>query len=140
MIPVVITSREGDNKALVNEHGELVIGDIASSTAANQEMSVVDTAYNFIAPSAGKEIVLTGFTVWGNKNVSATVDATVVIYSNSVGPADRTQTEVLFKTEITKQDSLVVTGINLSPTSKGVWVNAETDDATVFLNIFYYYR
>ena len=137
-LPVEIVSPRDKTPAKVTTWGELVTGDLAPSTSSFKNLDVANTGYNFIAPVDGKDIFITGFHMYANKNVANT-DAVVILYANGVSGTDLTTTEILFETEMPKFSSLTITGIKLKVTEQGMWVNAKTDDDDIFVTLFYYY-
>ena len=62
----------------------------------------------------------------------------MTIYESSVGPASTTQTTVVLSTEMVKQSSRDLIGLNLE-VAEGRWVNAVTDDDDVFVTVMGYY-
>lgn len=124
--------------ARVSEYGQLTVAPLAYTTIASQKLDVINTAYNFVAPRAGHKIVITDILLYANKNVGAG-DATVVVYASSEGPASTTVTSTIFETEMLKQTSRDVVGLNLIVADEGRWINAKTDDDDVFCQIGYYY-
>jgi hypothetical protein len=134
----VITDISTERSARVSEYGQLVTAPLAFSKASVQNMAVVDTAYNFITPSPPSRIVITDIILYADKSVGAG-DATIVLYANSIGPSDRTQTEVLLNVDLPKNATLALNGLNLTTTVTGSWVNGETNDNNVKGAIYYYY-
>jgi hypothetical protein len=101
-------------------------------------MEVAGTAYNYVTPLMGHKIVITDILLYANKNVGAG-DATVTIYGNSTGPSDTTEDIVILQTEMLKQTSRDLTGLNIILDVEGHWLNGKTDDDDVYLTIGYYY-
>lgn len=124
------------NKALVTEFGQLVVGPIAYSSSATQKLELNDTAYNFIAPKKGKNIVITDILLYANRSVGVN-DATVEIYEADAVD-ELIVSDTIIKTEMVKQTSRDLTGLNLI-TKGGKWINAKTDDDDVFVTIMFYY-
>ena len=123
-------------KAKVTSRGQLVVGPIAFNVAHFNSLALVATPYNYVGPVAGRQFVIDGIIASSDKNVSATNGADVNIYeANAV---DGTSVTSLLTLTIGKLDRAVITQLNLS-TNTGVWINAETDDATVNLTIIGYY-
>jgi hypothetical protein len=125
-----------DNRARVTEYGQLIVAPLGYSTPVEQEMSVINTAYNFLTPAVGQKIVITDIIVAADKGVSATTPANVVIYQADA-PDTLTESSVILRPQPAKGDNIPITGLNLL-VPEGMWVNAKTDDATVFLTILYY--
>jgi hypothetical protein len=125
------------NTARVTKYGQLIVAPIDFSTAVATKLEVANTAYNFVVPKQDKIIVITDILLYANRNVGAN-DATVDIYTSDVGPTETTIKESIIQTEMLKQTSRDLTGLNLE-VSQGRWVNAKTDDDDVFVTIGYYY-
>lgn len=133
-----ITDGKGSKaQAKVTERGELIIAPISYSSPTFQEMTSVNTAYNFIKPKVGHEIVITSIIVNANKGVSSTDGALIEIYTansdTSIVPIDD-----ILTVQLVKNARQVLTGLNFKVAS-GVWINAVTDDATIFLTIAGFY-
>lgn len=126
----------GKNKAKVTKRGQVVTSPLEFDEVSNQTFDVAGTAYNFYAPKANKQFVITSILLYANKNVGAG-DATVTIYEAS---ADDTATvdKTLFTAEMVKQTSRDFIGLNIL-VSEGVWINGKTDDDDVFSTITGYY-
>ena len=125
-----------DNRALVTRYGQLVVSPIDYSTPVARVLSDVNTAYNFVTPISGKRIVITDILAYANRNVGVN-DATVDIYeADSI--TETTISKSIITTEMLKQTSRDNSSLNLI-ISEGKWVNAKTDDATIFMTIMYYY-
>ena len=125
-----------DNKVLVTQFGQLVTSPIDYSTPVAHALVLTGTAYNFVTPISGKRIVITDILIYANKGVGAG-DATVDIYeADSI--TETAISKSIISTEMLKQTSRDLTGLNLI-LSEGKWINAKTDDNTIFMTIMYYY-
>jgi len=125
-----------DNRALVTKYGQLVVSPIDYSIPIAKTLALTDTAYNFITPISGKRIVITEMLLYANREVGVN-DATVEIYeADSVDST--TVSKAIITTEMLKQSSRDLISLNMI-VSEGKWVNAKTDDATIFITIMYYY-
>ena len=122
--------------AKVTEYGQLVTGSLDYSTPVAQTLSSINTAYNFVTPISGKRIVITELLMYANKGIGAN-DATVEIYEAD-GVDETTISKSIISTEMLKQTSRDLISLNMI-VSEGKWVNAKTDDATIFITIMYYY-
>lgn len=122
--------------AKVSPYGHLVVGASNFSTAYAVTVALDNTGYNFVPPKAGFQFVITGLLLYANKNVG-TGDATVVVYEAS-SPSTTTADKTVLTTEMLKQTSRDITGLNLIVTA-GKWVNIKTDDNTVFSSLLGYY-
>lgn len=134
-----IVDGTGDsNRAKVTKYGQLIVAPLDYSTVSTTKMEVANTAYSYISPKMGFKIVITEILLYANKNVGAG-DATVIIYTSDVGPTSTTVKETIIETEMVKQTTRDLTGLNLIITEGGRWVNGKTDDDDVFCSIGYYY-
>lgn len=123
------------NKAKVTKYGQLVTAPVDYSTPVARTLADIDTAYNFIEPMAGKSIVITDIIITANRQVGAN-DATVVLYEAG-GVGELNATKDILNLEMIKQSQLVLTGLNLLVPS-GLFINAKTNDNTVFITIMFY--
>ena len=132
-----IIDAHGTNKGVrVSEYGQLVTGAIAYSTPVAQTLTVINTAYNFVAPLSGHKIVITAMLLYANKNVGVN-DAIVNVYEADAED-ELTIANPIITTEMVKQTSRDLLNLNLI-IQEGKWINAKTDDASVFMTIMYYY-
>jgi len=126
----------GESLVRVSSKGQMAVGPLTHSTPVNVKAEEPDTAYNLIAPSAGKQIIITDIVLTANKNVGAT-DATVDLYeADSV--TDTVINRSILQLEMIKNSSLVLTGLNILA-NENKWVNVKTDDDDVFATVMYYY-
>ena len=126
---------KNDQAVLVTEFGQLVVAPIDYSTSVNAEMSVDDQAYNLVGPSSGQEIIVTDIILTANRNVGVN-DATVTIYIAD-GPDVTAEAGDILQLEMLKQSTLSLNGLNLK-IPKGKWINAKTNDNTVFVTLMFY--
>ena len=134
-LPTTIVDPYTKVAARVSEFGQLAIAPLAYSEPSFKKLDVINTAFNFIEPQHGHQIVITDIILTANKAVG-TNDATIDIYE-----ADAVDTAVITKEiielEMIKQSNLVLTGLNLL-VPKGLWVNAKTNDNDIFVTIMFY--
>lgn len=120
----------------VSRWGIAATGPIDFSVSYPVTASVINTAYNFVGPQAGKQFIVTDIMLYANKNVGAN-DATVEIYE-----ADAIDTTTVYRsvlvTEMLKQTNRDFIGLNLL-VSQGKWLNIKTDDATIYASVLGYY-
>ena len=133
-IPVHLVG--GNTEARVTNHGELVVAPLSPNVSRHHDMTAINTAYNFAVPIHGKVMRLQNILLYANKGVG-TNDATVVIYT-----ADAIDSLVVIDTvmtiELPKYASRDLIGLNLE-LPFGVYLNAKTDDATVYGTMMGYY-
>jgi hypothetical protein len=123
--------------AMVTKRGQLVTAPLKYNTTYFNAMTATGTAYNFITPKTGEQFVITGYIVSSDKNVNATNGAIVSIYEATSLTATSASKTIL-TLDLGKLDGAQVVGLNIL-TSKGVWINSTTDDATINLTILGYY-
>jgi hypothetical protein len=120
--------------ANVSGRGEVTVAPIAPNSKYFQLLNVANTAFNFISPKAGKQFVIDGFYVSGDRNVNANTGATVLIYEAD-SPTNLTPSETVFELDIAKIDRQVATQLNIQ-TNPGVWINAKTDSTNIKITLF----
>ena len=131
---VRLIGRDGQ-AATVSEFGQLIVAPVDYSTSVNAEMSLVDTAYNMVDPASGQQVVVTDLILTANRLVGVN-DATVTIYIAD-GPETTIEAGDVLELEMVKQSSLAINGLNLK-IPKGKWINAKTNDNTVFVTLMFY--
>lgn len=136
MLKVMLT--DGNGKAVkVNEGGELQVSSGPYDLARFNELAEPNTGYNYYAPNGTHQFVITGFLIYGDKQVSNTTNATVVIYEASQ-PDTATADRVLVQLEVGQNQSIPFPNIRILCT-KGVYINAKTDDDDIHMTIFGHY-
>jgi len=137
--PVHIVDGRGatKNRACVTSVGQVITAPFDYDLAEFRSLSVIDTAFNFYQPQIGKQFVITGMRIKAGRFVSNTIDATIVIYE---GTSDITLTEdrVLFEEALIRSEDVTLLPTNILA-SEGKFINAKTDDATIFINIMGYF-
>lgn len=133
-----ITDGRGTGQtACITAQGQLVVAPADFSESSTQTLGTNDTPVNFWGPVTNKNFIITDILLFANKNVGA-ADATVTIYESTDGPATATQSKVILQTEMLKQTSRDLIGLNIRVT-EGSWVNGVTDDDDIFVTIAGYY-
>lgn len=134
-LPVTLQSLDGYSARITN-HGELIVAPASPNTVQHHSMTSINTAYSFAPPIAGSKMLLQNILMYGNKGIG-TNDATVIIYTanseTSTAPID-----VVLELELPKYANRDLIGLNLE-LPVGVYLNAKTNDATVFLTMLGYY-
>lgn len=125
-----------DFKARVTQFGQLVTAPLDYSTLITKSIGSVNVAVNFVSPKQGHRIVVTEIMLQANKQVTS--EAVVNIYTSDTGPDSLVIVEDIFSTEIIRQGSRDLTGLNviLEP---GRWLNGKTDDDDINATIGFYY-
>ncbi|MDC0637465.1 hypothetical protein OAP25_02070 [Flavobacteriaceae bacterium] len=127
----------GSQHVQINEAGELLVSDGPYDLAKFNEMDLVDTAYNFYGPNGRKQFVITGFLIYGDKQVNTSTNATVTIYEADQADST-TEDRVLVQVEVGQNQSIPFPNIRIL-CNKGVYLNAKTDDDDVHMTIFGHY-
>jgi hypothetical protein len=127
----------GSQQVAVNEAGELLVSDGPYDLSTFNELAEINTAYNFFGPRGSEQLVITGFLMYGDKQVSATTNATVIIYESSDSDST-TEDRVLVQVEVGQNQSIPFPNIRIL-CNKGVYVNAKTDDDDIHMTIFGHY-
>ena len=125
-----------NNVIRVTPYGELVTGKISYSTPSVQLLDTASTGYVFIDPKVNNNIVLTGVYMYGNKNVSATIEADVELYTSTTG-SGTTVEDSLIQVGLLKQQSIYIPLNTI--VDVGVWVMGKTSDDDIKVSLFYYY-
>lgn len=125
------------NEAGVHPAGYLKVGPVDYNTPSAQSLDTITVAFNLIEPIAGKQAVIDAVVVSADRNVSGTTGAAIRIYE-AAGPEENTASNVLLTLNLLKQDKTSISGLKML-TNAGVWINADTDDATIDITVLYYY-
>ena len=137
MVPTILKDPYTGNAATITEYGQLVTGKVDYSSVIQETLSIVDTAFNLLGPSQGQRIVITDIILTANRNVGVN-DATVDLYlADSPIATIFTPVDAVLSLELEKNGKLALTGLNLI-TRAGAWINAKTDDASIFVTLMYY--
>ena len=118
----------------VNEAGEVVVSNGNYDLAEFNELDLVNTAYNFYRPNGLQQFVITGFLMYGDKQVGTGTNATVTIYESSA-PDSTAEDRVLVRVEVGQNQSIPFPNIKIL-CNKGVYINAKTDDDDIHMTIF----
>ena len=116
---------DGTQQVKVNEAGELLISDGPYDLSTFNELGTVDTAYNFFGPRGREQFVITGFLIYGDKQVNSSTNATVTIYEASQKDST-TEDRVLVQVEVGQNQSIPFPNIRIL-CNKGVYLNADRD-------------
>jgi hypothetical protein len=122
-------------KAKVTPSGELVVGPVKYDEATFNELALTGTAYNFVGPKPEEQFIITGFVAVSDKNLTA--DAIVDIYEAD-STSSTTVDKCLTKFAITKNAVVAPTPLRIL-VNHGVYVNAKTDAATIYITMFGFY-
>lgn len=127
----------GSQQVAVNAAGELLVSDGPYDLAVFNELATINTAYNFYSPRGREQFVITGFLMYGDKEVSSATNATVIIYESD-STDSTTVNKVLLQVEVGQNQSIQLPNIRIL-CNKGVYINAKTDDDDIHITIFGHY-
>lgn len=136
VVPVKLMG-QGGQQVQVNGAGEVRVAQGPFDDAVFNEMDVANQAYNFYQPNGRNQFVLTGFLIYGDKQVSGATNATVVIYEADAEDT-ATVSRVLVQVEVGQNQSIPFPAIKIL-CNRGVYINAKTDDDDVHMTIFGHY-
>lgn len=135
MLAIEIVGNHG-HVAKVTHSGELVVAPVLPNESKHQTMAIIDTAYSFASPVSGKKMRLENILIYANKGVG-TNDATVIIYTaNSL--TSLIAIDTILEIELPKYSSRDLIGLNLQ-LPEGIFLNAKTNDNTIFMTMMGYY-
>ena len=125
----------GNGKAVkVNDGGELQVAQGEYDLAVFKELDLIDTGYTFYKPFGNYNFVITGFLIYGDKQVGSNTNATVVIYESSEENS-LVEDRVLVQVEVGQNQSIPFPNIRLLVTH-GKYLNAKTSDDDIHMTIF----
>ena len=136
MLKVILTGMDG-NAVRVNEQGELQVAQGAYDDAVFNELDIANQGYTFYKPNGKHPFIVTGFLIYGDKQVSSNTNATVVIYEASQensAVVDR----VIVKVEVGQNQSIPFSNVRVL-VNAGTYLNAKTDDDDIHMTIFGHY-
>lgn len=133
----IVDGKDGKSVgAKVSSLGQLVTAPLEFSTTYFNNMSVINTAFNFFVPVTNRRIVITDIIISADKNVGVN-GALIDIYCASSAASTTIQDEIL-TVQLSTKTALPITGLNLVIPS-GFWINGKTDDNNIFLTLGGYY-
>jgi hypothetical protein len=135
-IPAYLVGRNGQ-QVNVNDAGEILVSDGPFDLSVFNELDLVNTAYNFFGPRGRQQFVISGFLMYGDKQVSGATNATVIIYESDQ-PDSTTTDRVLVQVEVGQNQSIPFPSIRILA-NRGVYINAKTDDDDIHMTIFGHY-
>ena len=135
-MPVYIKGRRGKWIADVTPLGQLVTAPLAYDETEFRELAEPNVAYNFYKSKVGQQFVITGIRAKADRQVSATVDADVVIYEASA--QDTTTVDKVLHQEAMIRGEDMTLPMNVL-VAAGKFVNAKTTDDDIHMTIFGFY-
>ena len=133
----ILGANGGTNKAHVSKNGELITANISPNTVKHWDMTVTGTAYNFAPPIVGKKMRLMNILMYANKSVGAS-DASISIFT-SLEEDSTVAVETILNLELPKYAIRDLINLNIA-LQEGLYLNATTDDATIFMTMMGYYE
>ena len=93
--PVIIVDPETGREARVHDSRGLSIADPKISESFNATLGTDDTAVEIVPGKNGVAFYVTAILLTGNNNISATVDATVDIYTSTTSASATAETTLI---------------------------------------------
>lgn len=134
---VTVKDPENNQSAKVSRFGQLIVAPIDYSDTVEKTLDVINTAFNFITPRQGQNIVITDIIVSGRKSVSASTPAQVDIYRSSTVNGVTLENKIV-SLPAARAGTVALTGLNIF-TTRALFINAKTDGTDVDLTLGYYY-
>jgi hypothetical protein len=136
LIPVYLVGLD-EQPVRVNRNGELLTASGPYDLAEFNELAEINTAYNFYKPNGANQFVITGFLVYGDKQVSSSTNSTVVIYE-AEEENSTTESRVLVQFEVGQNQSIPFPNIRIL-CNAGIYINAKCTDDDIHMTIFGHY-
>lgn len=139
MTGIDVRLRGGDDDTLVRitALGQVVTSPYDYDGIAFQKLTTTGV-FNFYKPKPGKQFVITGIRIKATRSVSNTVDAEITIYEGG-SVDDAAVARILFEDALIRGESGGLAPLNIL-VNEGVFINATTTEASMFINIVGYYR
>lgn len=134
--PVTISDSLNGVTTRVTKYGQLVVAPLAYGSPIEIDLSVINTAYNFVAPIAGHSIVITDIIAFANKDVSQTDPADIEIYQADA-PDTVTVSKSILKPKLLRGGAFSGIGLNML-VPEGKWINAKTSDNIISMTLIFY--
>jgi len=136
-VPFNVEGSEG-NFAKVTKNGEILTRRDEFDMGFRRVLAVDDVAVNVVSPRSGEKFIITGVVINGDRLIGNN-GALTQLYE-AAGPLDTTATASLLTIDITKNQTIVITGISMQ-TNQGVYLNAKADDSTVnYMTLGYFVK
>ncbi len=131
MTQVEIIGTEG--KVRVSSNGELIVRGFDYFEAFRANLNVVDQAFNLVEPQGGKQFVVTGLAISGNRDIGVNGSILVIYDADSV--TSLTVLNDSIDLEVPKSTVLPFLQPNII-LGEGVFINAKCDDDAVRVSLF----
>ena len=135
MIGIAIKGSANSVTTKVTDRGQLVTAPLEFSTPVFHSLTANDTPDTWFKPLAGKRLVITDIIAQTDRSV--TTQALIDIYESSSENSATIDKEI-FQFDLPKQDSLILTGLNII-LNEGIFLNAKADDSNILLTIGGYF-
>lgn len=123
--------------ARVTQTGQLVTAPFAYDESSFNELGTAGAAANYYKPKVHQQFIITGIIATADKQVGANEDAVVTIFEAS-DDTTSTQDKVLLTFVLTQSTVVSFLPLNII-VNEGKFVNGETDNDDVHMNILGYY-
>ena len=124
------------NPVKVRDFG-LVTNPFSNNASSHAFLSTVNGVQNMFKDLIGNKFIIDCIILSGDRNIAANADATLLIYA-STSAFSRVQTEQIYLDKVSRGERFGICGLKRE-VPKGLFVNAETDDSTISLNILGYF-
>ncbi len=126
---------DGRPAKVVDQH--LVVGKFDFNISSFALLTNVDLAQNFFLSKAGSRFIIDCLIYSGDRNIAANEDATMVIYE-STSAVSAVRNREIYQDKLSRGERFGLCGLN-KEIREGFYVNAETDDNDISLNILGYF-
>jgi len=122
----------------VSANGELITRAFNYSTPAFQNMDQTTDAFNFQSPKAGKQFVITGVVLSGNRDVGVNGAITTIYEATGIDSTTITAARTLLEVEVPKSTVFPFLVPNVL-VDEGFFINGKTDDNSVRVALYGYF-
>jgi len=137
MVKFLMESGSGNGvQAVVSDNGELITRPFGYSIPSFLDLDTAGSAKNFFKPIAGRQFVLTGAVISGNRDIGPN-GAITSIYEASAEDST-TVDSTLIEVEVPKGTVLPFLVPNVV-SSEGAFINGKTDDNSVRIALYGYF-
>lgn len=139
---MVKVSIEGSGNGVfvgVSENGELITRAFDYSEPAFQLIDQSTDAFNFQSPKAGKNFIITGAILSGNKDVGVNGAVTTIYEATSIDSTTVATSRTLLEVEVPKSTVIPLTPLPNIRVEEGFFVNGKVDDISVRVALYGYF-
>lgn len=134
MTQVIIGDGDGKGSfAGVSANGEVLTRAFDYSKATFQNCNVDNTAFNLKEPEAGKQFVVTGAIIAGNRDIG--VNGSILVLYEATSTTDTTPATTIIEVEVPKNTIFPFLVPNVI-TDEGSFINAKCDDNSVRVALY----